>query len=151
GLTIHRVPCPRWLGPRRPGFSAAKLVCDLFMFLLAWRLARRLEPDVVHAGEEAVFIAMFLRWTLGLEYVYDMDSSIAQQLVEQRSWLQPLAKLFNWCEARAICSSLAVAPVCHALADLAADRGAEHIVTLHDISQLEPEDFVAGSGLAERL
>jgi glycosyltransferase involved in cell wall biosynthesis len=144
GLTLHRITPPkflrRWLRGIGPGFSARKLVCDVMLFLLAWRLVRTRKYDVVHAGEEAVFLAMLFKAMYGVPYVYDMDSSIAQQLVEKMSWLWPLSWWFNFCEGAAVRGSLAAAPVCNALADLARGHGAPHLVTLHDISQLDNPD-----------
>src|SRR5690606_10233395 len=87
----------------------------------------------------------------GLPYVYDMDSSIAQQLVEKKPFLAPLSPFFNWCERRAVRGAMAAAPVCHALADLARAHGAAHLVTLHDISQLQNPDRAATGDLRRRL
>ncbi len=140
GLTIHRIRPPKWLGPIGPGFSAKKLVADVYLFGLAWKLRKRIKPDVIHAGEEAVFFAMLFKRLFGVPYVYDMDSSIAQQLVEKKTWLKPFAKFFNGCEARAIRGAVACAPVCNALADLAREEKAQHVETLHDISLLTDPD-----------
>jgi glycosyltransferase involved in cell wall biosynthesis len=151
GLTIYRAAYPSWLGHIGPGFSIKKLFADLWFFALACRLAARQRYDIVHAGEEGVFVAMWLRFRRRLPYVYDMDSSIAQQMVEKNRWLKPFAWFFNWCEARAIRGAVATAPVCNALADLARERGARHVATLHDISQLDPEDFATGASIRERF
>lgn len=151
GLTIHRSSTPAWMRPKGPGFSFRKLLSDVSLFLTARRLVRRHAYDVVHAGEEAVFMAIWFRWWKRLPYVYDMDSSVAQQMVEKMPWLKPLAPAFDWFERRAIRGALAVAPVCEALADLARDRGATHVVTLHDISQLPPHNGRASGWLKERL
>lgn len=151
GLAIHRGRAPRWLHPRGPGFSVRKLLTNLWFFSAARRLARRNRYDVVHAGEEAVFMAMWLSRRRGIPYVYDMDSSVAQQLVEKLPWLRLLAPLFDWFERRAIRGAVAVAPVCNALADLARAAGAVHVVTLHDISQLDPRDGGTRSGLRQEL
>ncbi len=140
-LTHYRNGSPAWIRGVRPGFSLKKLVCDLFFFVACWRLVRRNNYDLIHAGEEAVFFALFFRLFYGIPYVYDMDSSIAQQLVEKMRWARPLAPVFNWFETRAIRGSVAVAPVCPMLAELAESRGARAVVTLHDISQLCLEDL----------
>lgn len=140
GLVVHRISTPRWLHGTPPGFTWKKVVKDLVMLRSAVRLARRTRYDLVHAGEEAVFLAMMLKRLFGVPYVYDMDSSIAQQMVEQAPWLGMLSRPMEWTEAWAIRRALAVAPVCHALADLAAARGAEFVETLHDISQLRTPD-----------
>lgn len=150
-VTVHRVGGRKRNRHIRPGFSLRKLVYDLRFFFLAWKLIRTRRYDVVHAGEEAVFMAMFFRWLHGVPYVYDMDSSIAQQMVEQMPLLRPLTGLFNWFEARALRGAAAAAPVCNALADLARSRGATQVVTLHDISQLERDDFRGDGALRERL
>lgn len=140
GLTIHRGSTPAWMRPKGPGFSIRKVLSNVSLFLTARRLVRRQAYDVVHAGEEAVFMAIWFRWWNRLPYVYDMDSSVAQQMVEKMPWLRPLAPVLDWFERRAIRGATAVAPVCEALADLARDCGAAHVVTLHDISQLRPRD-----------
>lgn len=150
-VTLHRVSGRDRDHHIRPGFSIRKLLYDVRLFFLVWKLMRSRRYDVVHAGEEAVFMAMFFRWVYGVPYVYDLDSSIAQQMVEQIPPLRPLAGLFNWFEAMAIRGAAAAAPVCNALADLARDRGAEHVFVLHDISQLEPEDFRSEGVVREQL
>lgn len=147
----HRIRAPWWLRSVRPGFSFRKLVCDVYLFFLAWRLVAHNTYDVIHAGEEAVFMAMFFKRFYRIPYVYDMDSSIGQQIVEKFGLLSPLAPVLNWCEGCAIRGSTAVAPVCHALADLAHSNGATAIVTLHDISQLQESDFDPHGALRKRL
>jgi glycosyltransferase involved in cell wall biosynthesis len=96
-------------------------------------------------------MAMWFKRSRRVPYVYDMDSSIAQQLVEKQAWLRPVSAWFDWCEAKAIRGALAVAPVCNALADLARSRGAAHSVTLHDISQLARSGREATGSLRKRL
>lgn len=151
GLTINRIKAPSWLGSIGPGFSPKKLYADFLLAILAWKTFRRFRPDVIHAGEEAVFIAMVFKWIYGTPYVYDMDSSIAQQMVEKKPWLSPISGLLDAAEGMAVRGALACAPVCHALADLARDQGAARLVTLHDISQLENPDRPATGFLREKL
>jgi glycosyltransferase involved in cell wall biosynthesis len=153
-VTVHRGLGPRSFLPR-PGFSVGKLVLDALLVPKVLRLAFTRRYDVVHAGEEAVFLALLLKWLRGFPFVYDMDSSIAQQMVEQMSFLKALAPVFNAMEAFVIRRAVAAAPVCHALAELAEERGAAHVVTLHDISQLsqplpEPAGLLAEEWGIER-
>jgi len=150
-VRIHRIHPPRFVKHVGPGFSLKKLLCDLFLVPVAWKLVRTGRHDVIHAGEESVFLAMLFKVIFGIPYVYDMDSSIAQQLVEKIHWFRPLAGFFNWCERRAIRGGLAVAPVCNALADLARSRGALCVETLHDISQLGDSDPLSRGELRGRL
>jgi len=151
GLTIHRANTPKWLSNIGPGFSVRKVLADLWLFTRAWKLVRSRRYDVTHAGEEAVFFAMWFKLLYRLPYIYDMDSSIAQQLVEKKPWLKPLAWLFNWCETRAIRGAEAVASVCNALADLADEAGAEHVAPMHDISMLKDSTIESSGSLRRRL
>ncbi|MEM9417728.1 MAG: glycosyltransferase family 4 protein [Planctomycetota bacterium] len=150
-VKINRAQYPKWLGTIGPGFSAKKLIADLWLIKLAWGVHRRVKPDVIHAGEEMVFIAMLFKRLFGTPYIYDMDSSIAQQLIEKKGYLKPFARFFNWCEAKAIRGAATCAPVCNALADLAQEAGAKRVVVLHDISQLADPDRQATGFLREKL
>lgn len=144
-VQVHRARDVAWLRDMRPGFSIKKLVADFLMLHAVIRRVRSQTYDVVHVGEEAVFLAILLKWLFKLPYVYDMDSSIAQQLVEQLPWLRPMSWLFDGMESRVLRSSLAAAPVCNALGDLAERGGAPHVEVLHDISQLgDPDAEVRG-------
>jgi len=151
GVTIHRAHTPGWLRDIRPGFSLRKLAADWWLFAKARELMARNRYDIVHAGEEAVFAAMWFRARRRVPFVYDMDSSLAEQLVQGQPLLRPVAWIFQWCERRAIRAALAVAPVCNALAAYAAERRAQHIVTLHDISQLDPQTVTPTGALRDRL
>ena len=135
-LAIHRVGRAGFTRGMRPGFTPKKLACDLLLMWKAWSLVRRNRYDVIHADEEAAFLALLFEAAYGIPYVYDLDSSVAQQMVEKLPWLRPVAGLMNWIEGFAIRRALATAPVCNALADLCQRRGSRKVVTLHDISQL---------------
>lgn len=140
GLTIHRIRRPPGVHHVRPGFSAKKLVCDLYMFLAFIRLLSRNRYDLVHAGEESAFFALLARRFSGVPYVYDLDSSIAQQLVESRPWLAGLGPRFSRVEGSMIREALVALPVCEALAELCREHGAKRVVPLYDISQLSQPD-----------
>lgn len=137
GVRLHRIPRLPFIRSIRPGFSLKKLVCDAFMFWSALRLARRVRPDLVHAVEEAAFIALALRRLLGIPYIYDMDSSLPDQLAEKYPvlwrWLPLLRRLLAPVAARA----LMIAPVCDALALGVAPAGSDRVVLLRDVSLLE--------------
>jgi len=82
-------------------------------------------------------MAMFFKRVYGIPFAYDLDSSIAQQLVEKKPSLRGFSTLFDQTERRAIQDSLINFPVCNALAELCHKNGSSKTVTLHDISQLE--------------
>ncbi len=140
-VRLHRVSSLAWIKGIRPGFSLKKLVVDIGMFFSAWKMVRKNSYDIIHAGEESVFMAMFFKRFYALPYVYDIDSSIAQQMVEKYPSLTLVSKLFNAMERRAIRGALANAPVCHALRELCEKNGSRKTVTLHDISQLKNPDL----------
>lgn len=135
---VHHVP---------PGFSWKKLLYSTSLAPFSLRQARRRRYDLVHAVEEAVFVARGLKTALGLPYVYDMDSSVADQLVEKKRWLRPLAPAFASLERRVIRDAAAVLAVCPALVDRATAAGARRVVLLQDISLLDL--FSPGTDVAD--
>lgn len=139
-VQLHRSRRLPGLDGIRPGFSMKKVVADALLFCKAWSLVRENDYDLIHAGEEAVFFAMFFKQAYGIPYAYDLDSSIAQQLVEQKPYLDVFGELFDWTERQAIQGSLINFPVCNALANLCRESGSRKTVTLHDISQLDDPD-----------
>ena len=151
-LTIHRVRCFGMIRGVRPGLSCKKIVLDACMFFRAIALVMRIKPDVVHAVEESVFIARVLKGLFGIPFLYDMDSSIPDQIIEQRpalaSWSKPMHKIFRWPASKA----LVVIPVCPALARTARELyEPKHLIELHDITLLNPDAEVVPLGLREKL
>jgi glycosyltransferase involved in cell wall biosynthesis len=121
----------------RPGFSWKKLVCDFFMFLKVSPLVFKKRYQVIHAVEESVFIAMFLKFWFKIPYIYDMDSSISEQIVEKYPTLGFLNPLLKFLEKIAIRSSEVVVPVCDSLASFAEKYNPKRVVTLRDVSLLQ--------------
>ncbi len=119
GVVIHRIPVLWGTKGVRPGFSAKKLICDAAMAVKALKLVRRKDFDMVHAVEEAAFIAWVLKILYGLPYVYDMDSSLATQVLDKFPWLGPAAGFLHWAEGQALSHSQGVLAVCHSLRDRA--------------------------------
>ncbi len=140
-VTLHRVKGCGNITGIRPGFSLKKIWVDFFMFFSTWKLVRKNRYNLIHAGEESVFFAMFMKWVYKIPYVYDIDSSIAQQMVEKYPRLTFLASFFNWMEGKAIKGAIANAPVCHALRELCEKNESKKTFTLHDISQLQNPDL----------
>ena len=131
---VFRVP---WVENVPPGFSWKKLLYSYLMIFTALNLVFRHRYDLVHAGEDACFIALLIRLVRRLPYIYDMDSSIAQQVVEKRPILSPVSGLLNCFEGLAIRHAFAVIAVCPALVDLAHKNGAKRVLLLQDISLLD--------------
>ena len=116
---IFRIVRPFWIRNVRPGFSMKKVVCDVFMFAKCLRMMRKTRYDLIHAVEESAFIAAAMQRLNGIPYVYDMDSSLAEQLVDAYPGLQFAFSTLRRCEALAVRHSLGVLTVCAALEDVA--------------------------------
>lgn len=136
-VTLRRVMPPLAPATIRPGFSWSKLYCDLFLFRDAVRMVRRERYDLMYAVEEAVFIAMVLAKFTSIPYVFDMDSSMAEQLVERYRWMRPAAPLMRWVETVPMRGALAVVPMCEYLAERARRHCPGSVHVLHDVSLLQ--------------
>jgi glycosyltransferase involved in cell wall biosynthesis len=92
------------------GFSLRKVWLDLFLWWELRRLLRSGEYVCVHAVEEAAFLAVRAARARGIPLVYDMQSSIAEQLAQH--WLlrwAPARWLVQRCETWALrCSDRVV-------------------------------------------
>ena len=119
GCTIHRIP-HFWFGPVRIGPSLQKLILDVFMVAwTVWMLLRR-RYDVVHAHEEAVFWCRWLKPIFRFRLIYDMHSSLPQQLHNFRfTNLRIVHWVFKKLEYISLKGSDAVITICPALRDYA--------------------------------
>jgi len=138
GVHVHRTPSIWGVHNIPPSISWKKIVCDVLMFFKGLSLLRQHKFTLVHAVEESVFLAMVYKLFFGIHYVYDMDSSLALQLVEKLPVLRPLDSLFQAFEKAAIKGSCGVVAVCGALEEIAlAHVPDKNVVRLEDISFLE--------------
>ncbi len=80
GVRLHRIPRFAALGNVKIGPSSLKALLDLFLFAKAVALLARNRYDFVHAHEESVFFCRFLKPLFGFRLLYDMHSSLPQQL-----------------------------------------------------------------------
>jgi len=136
-VTVHRILNIPFIHHIRPGFSWKKVICDVFMFFEVLRLAFSERYHLVHAVEESIFIALVLKALFKIPYVYDMDSSLAQQMVEQYPLLTPFFSILSFFEGLAVRNAKVVVPVCDALAAITEKHRPEKIVVLRDVSLLE--------------
>lgn len=79
-VRIMRVPRFAWFGNVKTGPSLLKLFLDIFIAARTVGLLIRYRYDVVHAHEEAVFFCRFLKPIFRFKLIYDMHSSLPQQL-----------------------------------------------------------------------
>ena len=144
---IHRIARPLWVHNIRPGFSMKKVICDVFMFAKCLRMMRSKRYDLIHAVEESAFIAAAMQRISGIPYVYDMDSSLAEQLVDAYPGLQFAFSTLRRCEAIAVRESLGVLTVCAALEDVAHGHApGKPVGRVEDTTLLARNDGHAGNG-----
>ncbi len=151
-VTLYRAPDPKvshrvlksLLSGIRPGFSLKKIICDVFLLMQAIKLVtsdrnnnrNNNRYDIIHAGEEAVFIALILKKLFGIPYIYDMDSSLAQQLIDKLPQLRAIASPLRACEGLAVRNAQAVMAVCQALKTEIDPYFPKKAVVIPDISLL---------------
>jgi glycosyltransferase involved in cell wall biosynthesis len=130
GVRVFRAPAVPFVHDVPIGFSARKVLCDLALLLSLFTLTRRRRYDVLHAVEEAVFLTLLVRAftgsrstlgtdkldRLGCRVVYDMDSSLAEQLVGKYAALRFVDGVLRRFERLAIARSDLVLAVCNDLA-----------------------------------
>jgi glycosyltransferase involved in cell wall biosynthesis len=116
---IHRIPALPGVRNIRAGFSLKKIACDIVMAGMCLRMVRRTRYDLIHAVEESAFIAAAANAVSGVPYVYDMDSSLAEQMVERFPGLERLLPFLRYWESVAVRRSIGVLTVCAALEDVA--------------------------------
>lgn len=141
-VSINRIMSVPFVHGVPPGFSWKKLVSDAVMFGKALRMASRGRYQIVHAVEEAALIALALKWTFKLPYVYDMDSSFARQMIEKYPRLTIARKPLNFLERLVVRNAVAVVPVCDALADVVDEYRPEKVVVLNDVSLLNESVYM---------
>ncbi len=116
-LKIIRIPNLSFLQNIPIGFSPKKIIADVFITFIMLRLLTKNNYDVIHAVEEAIFPAAFFNIFFNKKLVYDMDSSMSDQLIEKWAGLSKFQKLLDGFENWAFEKATIVIPVCKYLAD----------------------------------
>ena len=120
GMRIYRIPRFPFLGPVKVGPSVLKVFLDIFIFIWTVALILRHRYDFVHAHEEAVFFCRYLKSIFGFKLVYDMHSSLPEQLTNfgfTRSRI--VTTLFKYLERTSLENADAAITICPSLADQA--------------------------------
>jgi glycosyltransferase involved in cell wall biosynthesis len=117
GVRLIRAPAFAWLGPVKIGPSMLKLWLDIFLMLRCLGCLLRQRYAIVHAHEEAVFLLRFLKPIFRFKLIYDMHSSLPEQLSNYRfTSSRLLIGLFETLEASCLKSADAVITICPELA-----------------------------------
>ncbi len=106
GLTIYRTGNPFGISQVPIGFSAQKVLLDLSLTAKLASLLRRERYTCLHALEEAAFPAAVAGRHHGVPLLYDMQSSLPEQLLRQRALRlqvarRPLEAIERWLLTRA--------------------------------------------------
>ena len=80
GLRIFRAARPPFITRVRIGPSPAKVFLDMTLTVTALNRARQERYDAVHSHEEGAAIGVLISSILGIPHLYDMHSSLPQQL-----------------------------------------------------------------------
>ena len=113
GVRFYRTPALAFFGPVKIGPSLKKLAHDFFIFFWMLGLLLRNRYDVVHAHEEAVFMAILLKPLFRFKLLYDMHSSLPQQLSNFNfSTSKLLLGIFEWMENKSLAHSEAIITIC---------------------------------------
>lgn len=148
---IHRISTLPWVNNIKPGPSWKKLICDFLMFWQCIRVIRLSRFDLVHAVEESAFIALVLKIFFRIPYVYDMDSSIPQQIADKYKLLRPIKVMLEFMEMIVVRNSVGVVAVCKSLEKIALNYDQRKMVLrLEDISLLK-SDTQEGDLLSEKM
>jgi len=120
GLRVHRSWRPPCVQGVKVGPSLAKIPLDLLLALKALHVALKWRFDYVHSHEEGGGIGLLLARLRGVPHLYDMHSSLPEQLSNfdfSRSRL--LLGAFRALERRMLRGSASVIVICKRLEDTA--------------------------------
>lgn len=106
------------------GPSFAKLVLDGLMLVTIVRRVLTDRYDVIHSHEEMGLPGVWLSRWLGIPHLYDMHSSLPQQLSNFKySRSRVLRRLFTWAEGQMVSRSHVIVTICQELQDTVVEMG----------------------------
>jgi glycosyltransferase involved in cell wall biosynthesis len=137
GAKIIRIPGFARLGSIKVGPSPFKLFLDVFLVVYTIGLLMTERYDVVHAHEEAVFFCRYLKPFFNFKLIYDMHSSLPQQLTNfEFTKSKLLIKIFKWLEDSSLKKSDGIITICPDLANYVnklLDNPAKHFLIENSI------------------
>jgi glycosyltransferase involved in cell wall biosynthesis len=152
GISIHRIIDVPFIREIPPGFSIRKAICDIVMLFKVLSLVRKKRYQLVHAVEDAVFIALVLKLLFRIPYIFDMDSNLVQQMIDQYPRIfSPLSPLLFYLKGIAVKNAKVVVPVCDTLSLDIEKYKSEKVMVLWDVSLLEHGQENIQTNLRERL
>ncbi len=151
-LRIYRSLRPPLIRKVGIGPSVTKIVLDVLMLLTTLRLALTKKYDAIHSHEEMGLAGVWLARWLSVPHLYDMHSSLPQQLSNfkySRSAL--LRRLFTWAEGQMVDKSQVVVTICQELQDTVTAMGAgDRALLIENVMGGDVDEPPARSGDAVR-
>jgi glycosyltransferase involved in cell wall biosynthesis len=151
GLTIFRAARPPFVRHVKIGPSPAKVFLDMTLTVTALNRARQTRYDAVHSHEEGAAIGVLISAALGIPHLYDMHSSLPQQLENFAfSKSAALRWVFETLERVALKRSRVTIVICPHLQEVARKAVPEAHTILIENAPGSGDAPVGGTGLAVR-
>lgn len=151
GLRVFRCARPPFIHEARIGPSFSKIPLDAALALTATRRALSERYDAIHSHEEASLIGVALAAALGVPHLYDMHSSLPQQLTNFAfSRSRMLIRIFSWMERFVIRRSRVVIVICPHLEETVRGIDSATPVVLIENAPGSGDTPLTGSGAALR-
>jgi glycosyltransferase involved in cell wall biosynthesis len=151
GVNIIRTAKPPFISRVKIGPSWAKVPLDICLAYTSLRVALSGRYDAVHSHEEGGAIGVVLAWLLGVPHLYDMHSSLPQQISNfghaNQRWM---ARVFDWLERIMLRRSKVVIVICPQLEDVVREVNAAVPVVLIENAMGSGDAPTPGSGKAVR-
>ena len=126
GLTVIRAGKPPLVRDVEIGPSLAKIFLDIPLYFAARRQLKSKRYDLIHSHEEAAFFSVGLAARYRIKHVYDMHSSLPQQLHNfGRYNYAPVRKLFERMEKYVLDRCDGVITICTDLAKRVDEYGVQ--------------------------
>jgi glycosyltransferase involved in cell wall biosynthesis len=147
GLKVHRSWRPPFVRRVKIGPSLAKVPLDLLLALKALHVGLKWRFDYVHSHEEGGAIGLVLAWLLRVPHLYDMHSSLPEQLSNFKfSRSRLLVGAFRMLERRMVSRSASVIVICRHLEDVARGIAPDAHIVLIENAPGSGETAAAGTG-----
>ena len=123
-VTIHRIKNIPFIKNIKIGPSLSKIPLDIALFFKALFMLKINSYDLLHTHEEAGFMGILLQRMFKIHHLYDMHSSLPQQLFNfQFSKSKILHGSFSWLENLTLKSAHGVITICPELYNYVEDLG----------------------------
>jgi glycosyltransferase involved in cell wall biosynthesis len=151
GVKIIRTAKPPFISRVKIGPSWAKVPLDICLAYTTLRVGLSGRYDAVHSHEEGGAIGIVMSWLLGVPHLYDMHSSLPQQISNfghaKQRWM---ARVFDWLERLMLRRSKVVIVICPQLEEVVRQVNTTVPVVLIENAMGSGDAPTPGSGAAVR-